>query len=188
MLSAYLTAYRKRSGCETSLLKSIEDWKVPLEKKKNVALCVTVISKAFDSLKHTILLKKLSCYGFSEHSTQLDESYLTNRKNRVRIGSVVSEWQETRRGCPQGSSFGPLLWNVYQNDLNYLLKNIKLLMYADDHQPYTTGEETKRLKEDLNVAIETVRNKDEFNIMTLPERMEKIQTNIDRKVINLQTN
>ena len=80
---------------------------------------------------------------------QLVESYLTNRKKRVTIGSVVSEGKETRRGCPQGSSFGPLLWNVYQNDLTYLLKNIKLLMYADDHQLYTTGKDTKRLKEGL---------------------------------------
>lgn len=121
-----LTAYRKWSGCKTSLLKLIEDWKVALDKKEKVALCVTDMSKAFDSLNHKILLQKLSCYGFSEHSIQLVKSYPTNRKNRVRIDSVVNEWKETTRGCPQGSSFGPLLWNVYQSDLTFLLKNIKL--------------------------------------------------------------
>ena len=114
-------------------MKFIEDWEVALDKKEKVALCVTDMSKAFDSQNHTILINKLSCYGFSEHSMQLVESYLTNRKKGVTIGSVVNERKETRRGCPQGSSFGPLLWNVYQNDLTYLLKNIKLLMYADDH-------------------------------------------------------
>ena len=43
------------------------------------------------------------------------------------------------RGCPQGSSFGPLLWNLFQNDMTLLLKDTNLFMYADDHQLYVTG-------------------------------------------------
>ena len=43
------------------------------------------------------------------------------------------------RGCPQGSSFGPLLWNLFHNDMTMLVKDTNLFMYADDHQLYVTG-------------------------------------------------
>ena len=160
-----------------------------MDGKEKIGLCVTDMSKAFDSLDHTILLKKMSCYGFSENAAQLVESYLSNRCNRVRIGSTVSEWMETRRGCPQGSSFRPLLWNIYYDDLTYLLKDIKFLMYADDHQLYTTGKDTTLMNVELNEAIGTVTqwykdnaligNKDKFKIMTHPGRMEEVRTTID---------
>ena len=122
-----LIAYRKWSGCKTSLLKLIEDWKVALDKKEKVALCVTdICQRRLTHWTTRFCSRSYLAIGFSEHSIQLIKSYPTNRKNRVRIDSVVNEWKETTRGCPQGSSFGPLLWNVYQSDLTFLLKNIKL--------------------------------------------------------------
>ena len=68
-------------------------------------------------------------------------SYFNDRYNRVKLGSVVSDWQKVQRGCPQGSAFGPLIWNIYQNDLTYSVNSdLKLNMYADDHQFYTIGD------------------------------------------------
>ena len=92
------------------------------QEREGSSLCYGHMSKAFDSLNNKILLQKLSCYWL------FWALYPTNQimKNRVRIDSVVNEWKETTRGCPQGSSFGPLLWNFYQSDLTFLLKNIKL--------------------------------------------------------------
>ena len=59
----------------------------------------------------------------------------------MKLGSVVSDWQKVQRGCPQGSAFGPLIWNIYQNDLTYSVNSdLKLNMYADDHQFYTIGD------------------------------------------------
>ena len=52
-------------------------------------------------------------------SSCLNDSYFTDRHCRVKLGSVVSEWEKVSRGCPQESAFGPLLWNIYQNDLTY---------------------------------------------------------------------
>ena len=51
----------------------------------------------------------------------------------------MSSWKDAVTGCPQGSSFGPLLWNIFQNDMTYIVNNASLSMYADDHQLYVKG-------------------------------------------------
>ena len=57
----------------------------------------------------------------------------------MKLQDAYSEWKEQPRGCPQGSSFGPLLWNHFQNELSLSTQSDRLLIYADDHQVYTTG-------------------------------------------------
>ena len=97
------------------------------------------MSKAFDSLCHNLVIKKLKAYGFTNQSLDLIRSFLNDRYSRVKLGSIRSEWSKMSRGCPQGSSFGPLLWNLFQNDMTMLVKDTNLFMYADDHQLYVTG-------------------------------------------------
>ena len=99
----------------------------------------TDMSKAFDSLCHNLVIKKLKAYGFTNQSLDLIRSFLNDRYSRVKLGSIRSEWSKMSRGCPQGSSFGPLLWNLFQNDMTMLVKDTNLFMYADDHQLYVTG-------------------------------------------------
>ena len=77
----------------------------------------TDMSKAFDSLYPPLIVKKLEAYNFSESSLKLLRSYCNSRMNRAKIVSVTSTWKPLERGCPQGSNFGPLLWNIFQNDL-----------------------------------------------------------------------
>ena len=67
-------------------------------------------------------------------------SYFKDLLNRVKVGKATSDWNVMKGGCPQGSSFGPTLWNLYQNDLSYHINEIAdLNMYADDHQMYIVG-------------------------------------------------
>ena len=56
----------------------------------------------------------------------------------MKLGATKSEWTRTERGCLQGSALGPLLWNIFQNDLTYVI-NSHLSIYADDHQMYETA-------------------------------------------------
>ena len=150
-LNKSLTAYRKRNSCETTLVKLAEDWKTALDEKNVVGILSTDLSKAFDSLHPPLLLAKLKAYRFADSAMNLLRSYFTERRNRVRIGGdILSEWQEVGRRCSQGSNLGPLLWNIFQNDLVHIMNKSSLIMYADDHQGYSCGKKIKEVEEALN--------------------------------------
>ena len=165
-LSRNLTAYRKRHSTETSLIKLTENWKRAIDDRNIVGILSTDMSKAFDSLHPPLLLSELDAYGFSTSSKGLLRSYFTERKYRVKIGTeITSEWKEVLRGCPQGSTFGPLLWNTFQNDLNIFANENNLTMYADDHQLYSAGQTVKEVQDTLNKEGEIISKWYESNLL-----------------------
>ena len=95
----FLCAFRKGHGCQTTLIRLLEDWKCALDNKEYVAAILMDLSKAFDCLPHNILLCKLSSYGLSENATKLMESYLSGRKQQIKIGNVVSSWAEIQKAA-----------------------------------------------------------------------------------------
>ena len=124
------------------------------DNKEYVTVLSTDMSKAFDSLHPALMIKKLKAYGFNEPSLNLLRSFFERRKNRVKLQEEQSAWKEQKRGCPQGSSFGPLLWNLFQNDLSIHRQSANLFMYADDHQVYTNDN-------DIHKATQTLRRQTE---------------------------
>lgn len=134
MLSIFLSAFRKRYGCHHVLTKLIEDIKRSLDDNKHVGLILLDLSKAFDCLPHRLLLCKLHAYGVSKPACSLVYSYLSDRLQRVRITSATSDWSTMLKGVPQGSVLGPLLFNVFMNDIFYELGNsCPVYNYADDN-------------------------------------------------------
>ena len=118
----------------------MEDWSLALDNKKKALLLSMDLSKAFDSVLPSLTVAKLGAYGFNDKSLQLMRSYFKDRLNRVKVGKATSDWNVMKRGCPQGPSFGPTLWNLYQNDLSYRINEIaNLNTYAGDHQMYIVG-------------------------------------------------
>ena len=97
-------------------------------------------SKVFDTVDHSILLKKLGkLFYFSETACRLLRSYLTGRSQIVSYNGTCSESLDVDRGDPQGSVLGPLLFCLYINDLPDTLEHCKIHMYADDVQIYNSG-------------------------------------------------
>ena len=103
-------------------------------------------SKAFDTICHDILLRKLEHMGFRGPIYQWIKSFLTNRKQFVNVGNSSSEILNTKMGVPQGSTLGPLLFILYINDMSNSFENLNIVHFADDSTLHTA------LGKNVNIA------------------------------------
>jgi len=137
-LSPNLSGFLKGHSCCTALLKLTEDWRACLDRREAVAAVAIDLSKAFDSVCHPLLLAKLKAYGYTHDALEIMTTYLIGRRQRVKLDGVHSTWRTIKTGVPQGSLLGPLLFNMYVNDLNYFITNTSLRLYADDTTQYAS--------------------------------------------------
>ena len=134
LLSNELSAYRKSYSCNNVLVKCVENWRKSLDNHKHVGCILIDLSKAFDCLPHGLLIAKLNAYGVTKDSCNLILSYLRNRKQTVKLGNARSEWLDLKTGVPQGSLFGPFLFNIFINDFILDLERVcDVYNYADDN-------------------------------------------------------
>ena len=136
-LSERLCGFRKNHSTQLSLIVMLEDIKKHLDKGKFSGMLLTDLSKAFDCLVHDLLIAKLHAYGMDYNALLLINNYLFGRKQRTKISDVYSKWSDIILGVPQGSILGPLLFNIYINDIFYFIEATKITNYADDNTPYT---------------------------------------------------
>ena len=118
----------------------LELLKEPLDEGKYAGAIFTDLSKAFDTLNHDLLISKLQAYGFSGVSLYYIQSYLRNRLQRANVNSDFSLWKGIFARVQQGSMLGPIMFNIYINDIFLFADNVCLSNYADDTTLYSNGE------------------------------------------------
>ncbi|XP_021341625.1 uncharacterized protein LOC110442373 [Mizuhopecten yessoensis] len=90
--------FRPGFGCQSTLLRLVEDWRRALDNHEYVAAILMDLSKAFDCLPLNLLVGKLEAYGLSKASVNLVSSFLSSREQQVKIGSKCGDWLEVLKG------------------------------------------------------------------------------------------
>ena len=124
-------------------------------------------SKAFDTVNHQILLKKLESYGIRGTPLKWFTSYLENRQQYVTVGHIDSPRQAMTCGIPQGSTLGPLLFLLYINDLPNCSKNLIFRIFADDTNLFASAFDLKDLETLINSELEKVKEWCDVNKLSI---------------------
>ena len=113
------------------MLTAIDYWTKALEQRIPVDVVYLDFKKAFDSVPHTRLLTKLQAYGIGGKLYNWLCNYFIGRKQKVVLNDESSSWTSVISGVPQGSVLGPLLFNIFVNDLPSVVQS-PLVLFADD--------------------------------------------------------
>ena len=153
VFSKYQYGFRKGFSAQHCLITLLEQGKKSTDQRLAFGALFTDLWKAFDCLSHELLFAKPSAYGIEDSAAvRFISDYLTNRKQRTKIGNNYSSWRDTLLGVPQGSVLGTLFFKIYLCDLFLLVCNIDETNDANDTTPYVTGDNLESAIKQLEQA------------------------------------
>ena len=148
-LSQLLSGFRKAHSTQHTLFRLVQKWQKELDSGGFIGTILMDLSIAYDCLPHDLLIAKLEAHGLDNDSLNLLLYYRSFRKQRTKVGSAYSRWSKIRRGIPQGSILGPLLFNIFINDIFMIIEQSDICNFADDNTLYSCGERLTEIKENL---------------------------------------
>ena len=155
LLSKHQHGFRARRSCSSQLIEVLDEWSACLESGEPVDTLYLDFRKAFDSVPHQRLLRKLEYYGITGKLKQWIAAFLSGRLQQVTIRGCCSPWVPVSSGVPQGSVLGPALFIIYINDLaDVVCSSIKI--FADDTKIYRSvspNSGSEQLQRDLDAVV-----------------------------------
>ena len=163
------SAFRTGHSTETQLIRLTDEILLNMDKDEVTGLVFVDFRKAFDTIDHKLLLRKLSIYGASVSAVSWIISYLSNRKQFVKLGNQSSELLPIKQGVPQGSILGPVLFLLFVNDMPLNIFKSTMDIYADDTTipSSASSNEIPKLKEALLEDLQKVEKWSRTNNMYL---------------------
>ena len=141
--------FRRGKSCTSQLLEVMEDFTTLLDRGENFDTIYLDFKKAFDSVPHKRLLKKMEMYGVTGNLLAWTEDFLSNRTQTVKVGDAESKSSPVISGIPQGSVLGPTLFTIFINDLPECIESA-CKVFADDTKIYNSTSNRQKLQQDLN--------------------------------------
>lgn len=163
ILATHQSGFRAQHSTITAATLVLNDIVSALDRKEHCAALFVDLTKAFDTVDHALLLHKLMDIGFDSNASNWFKSYLSNRFQCVKAGVAKSDFLPLRKGVPQGSVLGPILFTIFINDIVSSLSSSRVHLYADDTILYCTANTITLAIDSLQQAFNTLQ-KSLFNL------------------------
>ena len=146
--------FRKKRSTYMALLEMYENVSSAIDNQEFSVGIFIDLSKAFDTINHSILIEKLHYYGIRGTALDWFRSYLQLRSQYVYLNGVQSSMLSVTCGVPQGSILGPLLFILYINDINNCCDNLRLILFADDTNLFYSNRVYSELERIINTDLD----------------------------------
>ena len=153
-LNKLLCGFRKAHSTQHALFRLLQKWQKVLDSSGIIGTILMDLSKAYDYLPHDLIIAKLEAYGRDTNSLRFLFDYMRCRKQRTKMGSSYSN--EVLRGIPQGSVLGPLLFNIFINDIFVFIEKSEICNFADDNTLYSCDRNLLRIKDNLTFDMKII--------------------------------